>query len=130
MTNSKIEKILNITNEKQQKQYLKNLVIHQTLLKTKAKRTNQICKTYETKIIKNKLSKTQDKLIKDILLECKWLYNYTVAGLNDLYKNAEKVEETFKIKNKTEYNKNIKDFFKTSEKIKEVNIKAEAEFNV
>ena len=130
MTNSKIEKILNITNEKQQKQYLKNIIISEKWKITKAKRTNQVCKTYETKIIKNKLSKTQDKLIKDILLECKWMYNYTVAWLNDLYKNAEKIEETFKVKDKVEYNKSIKLFFQEVTKIKEVPVKIGEVFEV
>ena len=51
-------------------------------LKTLEKRKNQICKTYELKIINNSLNLQQKEFLQKEFLEAKWLYNDIVASNN------------------------------------------------
>lgn len=53
----------------------KNLQIKQSLAETKAKRKNQICKAFELKISKRKLSKLQKEILEMFFIEAKWIYN-------------------------------------------------------
>lgn len=75
------------------KQLIKNQQIKEAGFLTRAKRKTQICKTYELKIVENKLSKTKKDNLDRIFLECKWLYNYAISELSKLYEAEEKVDE-------------------------------------
>ena len=59
----------------------KNKQIAQTLKDTRARRKQLEVKTYELKIDTSKLSKHQENTIKQMCLECKWVYNDTVSHL-------------------------------------------------
>lgn len=54
----------------------KNQKIKESYLATKAKRANQVCKVFTTKIQYNKLNNSQKELLKMMFVEAKWLYNY------------------------------------------------------
>jgi putative transposase len=51
----------------------------ETLLATKAKRHQQICKVIELKISNNHLNKIQQEQLKMFFLEAKWLYNHILS---------------------------------------------------
>ena len=53
-----------------------------TLLATKTKRRQQVCKVIELKIAEDHLNKTEKQQLKMMFLEAKWLYNY-ILSLND-----------------------------------------------
>jgi hypothetical protein len=72
---------------------VKNQQIKEAGKATRVRRKTQVCKTYELKIITNKLSKKQQNTLNRIFLECKWLYNYAIAELNSIYDAEEKIDE-------------------------------------
>lgn len=76
-----------------EKRLIKNQRIKEAGIFTREKRKSQICKTYEMKIVENKLSKAKKDTLDRIFLECKWLYNYAIAELNSLYEAEEKIDE-------------------------------------
>ena len=53
--------------------------IKMTRESTKLRRTKQICKVYECKIIQNKLNKAQREALEMIFVEAKWVYNYILS---------------------------------------------------
>jgi len=75
------------TLEKRQK-------IKESLKKTKEKRENQIPKVYQLKISYSNLNKEQKQWLNRVFLEAKWLYNYTVADIdNRLNSQTEKAKQ-------------------------------------
>lgn len=88
-----IIKVLEIKSEKEESKYKGDLQRWLTRKLTKEKRLWQVCKTYEMKIVSNKLTKKQKEILDFIPLESKWLYNYAIWELNQLYKDEEKVDE-------------------------------------
>jgi putative transposase len=50
-----------------------------TRQETIERRKSQCCKTYEVKIDKSRLSKTQKELLARLFLEAKWFYNYLIS---------------------------------------------------
>lgn len=123
-----------------EKQLIKNQRIKEAGLLTRAKRKTQICKTYEMKIITNKLSPTKKDTLDRIFLECKWLYNYALAELNTVYLAEEKVDEerankktgekyiTKVIKNKCDYYAKIEAKLSEIRELKSVKIKVKDKF--
>ncbi len=68
--------------------------IKESLKKTKEKRENQIPKVYQLKISYSNLNKQQKTWLKRVFLEAKWLYNYTVADIqNRLNSKTEKLKQ-------------------------------------
>ena len=53
----------------------KNSKIKETLAQTRAKRKSQVCRVFDLKIDKSKLSKRQKEDLKMQFVESKWLYN-------------------------------------------------------
>ena len=64
------------------KQAEKNKKISEALAKTRAKRLNQECKTFDLKIVQNKLNLKQKEALKRVFLEAKWLKNDIIASDN------------------------------------------------
>jgi len=58
---------------------VKNREIGETLKRTKAKRENQVCRTYELKIDKSHLNAEAQKHLTRLFLEAKWFYNSLIA---------------------------------------------------
>ena len=50
--------------------------------KTREKRLNQDCKTFDLKIVKNKLNLSQKEALKRVFLEAKWFKNNIIASSN------------------------------------------------
>ncbi|EDP75091.1 RNA-guided endonuclease TnpB family protein [Hydrogenivirga sp. 128-5-R1-1] len=68
--------------------------IKESLKKTKEKRKNQIPKVYKLKISCSNLNKEQKHWLERVFLEAKWLYNYTVADIeNRLNPQTEKIKQ-------------------------------------
>lgn len=68
--------------------------IKESLKKTKEKRKNQVPKVYQLKISYSNLNKEQKQWLERIFLEAKWLYNYTVADIqNRLNSQTEKIKQ-------------------------------------
>ncbi len=68
--------------------------IKESLKKTKEKRKNQIPKVYQLKISYSNLNKEQKQWLERVFLEAKWLYNYTVANIeNRLNPQTEKLKQ-------------------------------------
>lgn len=57
----------------------KALNIRSTIAKTRQRRKNQQCKSYELKIDKSHLSSEKTKVLQRVFLETKWFYNYILA---------------------------------------------------
>ena len=57
------------------KRIIKNDKIKQSLKNTRNRRKNQEAKTYECKIVKNKLTPQQLNTLEHMFLEAKWYYN-------------------------------------------------------
>ena len=57
--------------------------IKETLMATRNKRKNQICKVFELKILDNHLTKLQKEQLKMLFVECKWLYNHILNWSNN-----------------------------------------------
>jgi len=62
----------------------RNKLIGENGLKTRMKRTKQICKTFRFKIDYNNLNKQQKEYIKMLFVEAKWIYNYLISQ-DDIY---------------------------------------------
>jgi transposase len=60
----------------------KNLKIQQTLKQTMERRKGQVVRTFEVKIKKNALSKTQRENLNRLFLEAKWIYNEILSSEN------------------------------------------------
>lgn len=58
----------------------KNRRIKESIKRTKARRKNQVCKTFDLKIVGNKLSRTQREALTRAFLEAKWLWNECIAS--------------------------------------------------
>lgn len=86
----------------------KNLQIKQSLAETKAKRKNQICKVFELKISKRKLSKLQKEILEMFFIEAKWIYNDVLRNDPFNYKYNEHKEIIKLDKNKNEIKQEIK----------------------
>jgi len=68
--------------------------IKESLKKTKEKRKNQIPKIYQLKISYSNLNKQQKQWLERVFLEAKWLYNYTIADIeNRLNSQTEKIKQ-------------------------------------
>lgn len=60
----------------------KNKRISESLARTRAKREQQSCKTFDLKITHNKLNLVQKEALKRVFLEAKWLKNHIIASNN------------------------------------------------
>ena len=69
--------------EKDDKRIIKNNKIKQSLKNTRERRKNQEAKTYECKIVKNKLTPSQLDTLEQIFLEAKWYYNSIINHLEN-----------------------------------------------
>ena len=67
--------------EKDDKRIIKNDKIKQSLKNTRERRKNQEAKTYECKIVKNKLTLKQLDTLEHMFLEAKWYYNSIINHL-------------------------------------------------
>ena len=63
------------------KRIIKNNKIKQSLKNTRERRKNQEAKTYECKIVKNKLTTQQLETLEKMFLEAKWYYNSIIHYL-------------------------------------------------
>ena len=61
------------------KRIIKNDKIKQSLKNTRNRRKNQEAKTYECKIVKNKLTPQQLETLDKMFLEAKWYYNSIIT---------------------------------------------------
>jgi putative transposase len=61
----------------------KNQQIKDSLIATRNKRKNQVCKVYEIKLISNKMNISQKEFLNRVFLEAKWMYN-DILNHNDL----------------------------------------------
>ena len=62
----------------------RNKLIGENGLKTRMKRTKQICKTFRFKIDYDNLKQQQKEYIKMLFVEAKWIYNYLISQ-DDIY---------------------------------------------
>ena len=69
--------------EKDDKRIIKNNKIKQSLKNTRNRRKNQEAKTYECKIVKNKLTPQQLETLNKMFLEAKWYYNSIINHLEN-----------------------------------------------
>lgn len=76
---------MNTQTVEEQTRTEKNKKISESIAKTRAKRAQQECKTFNLKIVKNKLSQAQSEAINRLFLEAKWLKNGIIASeeIND-----------------------------------------------
>ena len=65
------------------KKIIKNNKIKQSLKNTRERRKNQEAKTYECKIVKNKLTTQQLETLEQMFLEAKWYYNSIIQHLEN-----------------------------------------------
>lgn len=65
------------------KKIIKNNKIKQSLKNTRERRKNQEAKTYECKIVKNKLTTQQLETLEQMFLEAKWYYNSIIHHLEN-----------------------------------------------
>lgn len=72
----------------------KNKKIKNTGQKTRQRRKTQAAKTYELKIVTNKLSEKQQEALEQMFLQAKWYYNDVISYLedNNLYDYNTKVK--------------------------------------
>lgn len=68
---------------KDDKRVIKNTQIKQSLKNTRERRKNQEAKTYECKIVKNKLSSQQLETLERMFLEAKWYYNSIIDHIEN-----------------------------------------------
>ena len=64
----------------------KNNKIKQTLIETRQRRATQRCFVYQLKIDTSKLTKKELLQLKQLFIECKWLYNYLLNDDVDIFK--------------------------------------------
>ena len=69
--------------EKDDKRIIKNNKIKKSLKNTRKRRKNQESKTYECKIVKNKLTPSQLETLDQMFLEAKWYYNSIINHLEN-----------------------------------------------
>ena len=69
--------------EKDDKRLIKNNKIKQSLKNTRDRRKNQEAKTYECKVVKNKLTPSQLEILDKMFLEAKWYYNSIINHLEN-----------------------------------------------
>ena len=69
--------------EKDDNRIIKNNKIKQSLKNTRDRRKNQEAKTYECKIVKNKLTSQQLETLDKMFLEAKWYYNSIINHLEN-----------------------------------------------
>ncbi len=68
--------------------------IKESIKKTKEKRKSQIPKVYQFKISYSNLNKQQKQWLERVFLEARWLYNYTIADIeNRLNPQTEKLKK-------------------------------------
>lgn len=73
LKNNKIRQI------KEEDRLIKNQSIKESISKTRAKRKEQICRTFELKIQENKLNQKQKEALKMIFIEGKWIKNEMIS---------------------------------------------------
>jgi transposase len=61
----------------------KNQKIKDSLVATREKRKNQLCKVFELKLVANQMNQSQIEFLNRIFLEAKWMYN-DILNYNDL----------------------------------------------
>jgi transposase len=61
----------------------KNQQIKDSLIATREKRKNQLCKVFELKLVANQMNQSQIEFLNRIFLEAKWMYN-DILNYNDL----------------------------------------------
>ena len=80
----------------------RNKLIGENGLKTRMKRSKQICKTFRFKIDYDNLNLQQKEYIKMLFVEAKWIYNYLISQ-DDIYsfdyKNLNQITHKDKYKN-------------------------------
>ena len=79
---------------------LKNRQIADTMKNTLERHSLMDCKTYEVKVIGNKLNKTQREYINGIFREAKWIRNAFISNKDSVKANIKEVP--VKVKDKTE----------------------------
>ena len=113
---------------------IKNLKIKEKGKETRKRRSFMTCKTYTSKFRMNHLSKSDEQYINKLCLQSKWLYNYTLSKVEDLYNSWEKEEviktkkngeeyKTVKLKNPNGYKLAEKELIKELKKVKSVMVK-------
>ena len=91
--------------EKDDKRIIKNDKIKQSLKDTRKRRKNQEAKTYECKIVKNKLTPQQLDTLDKMFLEAKWYYNSIINHLeNNPLNNFNDKTKTVKVRMGSESN--------------------------
>ena len=84
---------------KDDKRLIKNNKIKQSLKNTRERRKNQEAKTYECKIVKNKLTPSQLENLDKMFLEAKWYYNSIINHLeNDNLNTFDNKVKTVKVR--------------------------------
>lgn len=100
-----IPAIISLSSE--EARMIKNAKIKKTQQETRERRKNQEAKTYECKIVKNKLSKTQLETLDTMFLEAKWYYNSIINHVENEPLNT----FDYKVKNvKVRLGKNYDDY--------------------
>ena len=85
--------------EKDDKRLIKNNKIKQSLKNTRDRRKNQEARTYECKIVKNKLTPQQLETLDKMFLEAKWYYNSIINHLeNDNINTFDNKVKTVKVR--------------------------------
>lgn len=85
--------------EKDDKRIIKNNKIKQSLKNTRERRKNQEARTYECKIVKNKLTPQQLETLDKMFLEAKWYYNSIINHLeNDNINSFDDKVKTVKVR--------------------------------
>ena len=56
----------------------KNQKIKDSLVATREKRKNQLCKAFELKLVANQMNQYQIEFLNRIFLEAKWMYNANI----------------------------------------------------
>lgn len=104
------------------KKIIKNNKIKQSLKNTRERRKNQEAKTYECKIVKNKLTTQQLETLEQMFLEAKWYYNSIIHHLeNDPVSTFNDKVKTVKVrmgKNSDEYEDRVLEVLPASMKQK------------
>jgi len=62
----------------------KKMKIKESLMKTRLKRSNQIVKVFECKIVEKRLNKKQKEELEMLFIEGKWFYNHVLNLHKDI----------------------------------------------
>jgi len=77
----------------------KNAKIREKMKQTLLRRKSQEAKTFELKIVKNKISKTTLAILNRLFLEAKWFSNYIIAnGILNFKSHMDYKAETVQVK--------------------------------